>query len=119
MKPNGDMKALFMIMNAEFCEEVIDIARETGIKGATIMNVRGGIAQHATIMGITIDKEKDMIISVTDKETAEKTMAALKERAGIKTPAHTICFTIPVEKVVGLTTLDIHPDENGEENDEG
>ena len=109
MKTNGDIKALFMIMNAEFCEEVMEIAREAGIKGATIMNVRGGSAQHATILGITVDKEKDMIISITDKETAEKTMATLKERAGIKTPAHTICFTIPVEKVVGLTSLSIHP----------
>ena len=111
METNGNMKALFMIMNAGLCEEVMDIVREAGIKGATILSVRGGSAQHETILGITVDTEKDLIISITDKETAEKAMAAIKEKAGIKTPAHTVCFTIPVEKVVGLTTLDMHSDE--------
>ena len=100
---SSNIKALIMIVNAGFGEEVIEIAREAGIKGATILNARGEGSQHESFMGITIDTEKEMIFSVIDKDGAENVMAVLKEKAGIKTPAHCICFTLPIEKVTGIT----------------
>ena len=102
MESTGDMKALFIIVNAGFAEDVIQVAREAGIKGATILNVRGEGAHHESFMGITVDTEKEMILSITDEGTAGSAMTAVKEKAGINTPAHSVCFTMPVEKVVGL-----------------
>jgi hypothetical protein len=49
-------------------------------------------------MGITVDEEKEMIICLVDEPIDEKVMTAIKEKAGIKTAAHSICFTMPVEK---------------------
>ena len=96
------MKVLFMVTNAGFAEDVIEIAREQGVKGATILNARGEGSHHESIFGITLDTEKEMVFSLTDEKTAEKAMSAIKEKAGIKTPAHCICFTMPVDKTVGL-----------------
>lgn len=102
MEQNGGMKALFMIVNAGFAQDVIEIAREAGVRGATILNARGESGRHELFMGITVDSEKEMILSIVDGETADKTMAVVKAKAGIKTPAHSVCFTMPVEKMVGV-----------------
>jgi nitrogen regulatory protein PII len=96
-------KALFIVVNAGFAEDVLAIARETGVVGATILNVRGEGARRESILGITVDTEKEMVLSIVDEATAGKAMAAIKERAGIKTPAHSFCFTRPVEEVVGIS----------------
>jgi len=96
------MKALFIVVNAGFVEEVIKVAREAGIMGATILHARGEGAHHELFMGISVDTEKEIIVSIADEDTAEKAMAAIKEKAGINTPAHSISFTLPVEKTVGI-----------------
>ena len=96
------MKLLIIIINAGFVDEVMEIAREAGIKGGTILNARGAGEHFHSFMGITVDAEKEMIMSVADETAADKAMAGIKEKAGIKTPAHGVCFTLPVEKWVGL-----------------
>jgi len=104
MENPDDLKALFVIVNAGFAEDVIETAREAGVTGATIFNARGEGHHHEMFMGITVDTEKELILSITEKAAAEKAMAAIREKAGIKTPAHSICFTMPVEKMIGITT---------------
>ena len=94
-----NLKALFIIINAGFAEEIVDITREAGAGGATIINARGEGPKHQTIMGITIDSEKEMVLSVVNVNTAAKIMKAVKEKAGIGTPAHGVCFFMPVEKM--------------------
>ena len=106
MENSSNMKALFMIVNAGFAEEVIETAREAGIRGATILNARGEGAHHESFLGITMDTEKEMIWCITDENTAEKAMAAVGEKAGIKTPAHSICFTMPVDKTIGINAAE-------------
>jgi len=102
---NKHLKALFMVVNAGFAEDVIEIAREEGVKGATIFNARGEGSHHESFLGITVDTEKEMVFCITDEHTAEKAMESVKDKAGIKTAAHCICFTMPVEKTVGLTDI--------------
>lgn len=96
------MKALFIVINAGFADNIIDILYATGARGATILNARGEGKQHKLFMGITIDSEKEMILCVTDEGTAEKAMLAIKEKVGLKTPAHSVCFTMPVDQIVGI-----------------
>ena len=97
-----EMKALFIIVNAGFAEDVVDITREAGVTGATIFSARGEGARHVKFMGMTVDTEKEMILSITDKASAERAMETVKEKAGFKTPAHGVCLLMPVEKVIGL-----------------
>lgn len=94
-----NMKALFIIVNAGFAEEIVDIGRTEGAGGATILNARGEGMKPQTIMGITVDSEKEMVLSVVDEKTAVKIMDAVKKKAGIGTPAHGVCFFMPVDKM--------------------
>lgn len=100
METGNNVKALFIIVNAGFADEVVEIAREAGAGGATIINARGIGSVHKSIMGITVDTEKEMVLSLVSGDVAEKIMAVIKEKAGLKSPVNGICFIMPVEKTV-------------------
>ena len=99
-----ELKALYVIVNAGFAPTVVDIARYLGATGATIINARGSVAKPKTILGITIDTEKEIVLSVVEKEVAEKIVEAVKQQAGVGTVAHGLCFFLPVE----MSTLTTH-----------
>lgn len=99
-----ELKALYIIVNAGFASEVVSIARECGSTGATIINARGSVAKPKTILGITIDTEKEIVLSVVKKDIAIKIMEQIKVKAGVGTSAHGLCFFMPVE----MSTLTIH-----------
>lgn len=107
-----ELKALYIIVNAGFASQIVDIARENGSTGATIINARGSVANPQTIFGITIDPEKEIVLSIVEKEVAFKIMQAIKEKAGVGTAAHGLCFYLPVE----MSTLLIN-EEKQNEND--
>ena len=99
-----ELKALYTIVNAGFASEVVEIARSLGATGATIINARGSVSKPKTILGITIDTEKEIVLSVVEKEVALRIAEVIKERAGVGTPAHGLCFFVPVE----MSTLTLH-----------
>lgn len=98
-----ELKALYVIVNAGFSSEVVAIARSLGSTGATIINARGSVAKPKTILGITIDTEKEIVLSVVTKDVATKVAEAVKEKIGVGTAAHGLCFFLPVE----MSTLNI------------
>jgi len=96
-----ELKALYIIVNAGFASEVVDIARQVGSSGATIINARGSVAKPKSILGITIDNEKEIVLTVVEKDVAVSIMEQVKEKAGVGTPAHGLCFFLPIE----MTTI--------------
>lgn len=105
MEETNKIKALYIVVNAGFSDEVMGIARAAGAKGATIINARGEGAMHKSIMGITIDSEKEILIILIDEATAEKIMAVIKEKAGLHSPAQGICFSIPVDRTTTINNF--------------
>ena len=103
METKADMKALYMVVNAGHSDEIMEIARAAGAPGGTIVNARGEGSQHQLIMGITVDYEREVIISIVDEITAGKIMSAIKGKAGLNTEIHGICYTMPVEKIIGIS----------------
>ncbi len=102
-----ELKALYIIVNAGFSSEIVEIAREMGAGGATILNARGSASKPKSILGITIDTEKEIVLSVVEKEIAQKIMNAVKDKAGVGTNAHGLCFYMPVE----MSTLSYNTEE--------
>lgn len=103
MEQNMNMKTLFIVVNAGFSNDVIALARKGGAHGATIINARGESAIHHMFMGITIDSEKEILLCLVEESVANRVMEILHEKAGRDTPAHSLCFTIPVDRVLGLS----------------
>lgn len=95
-------KALFIIVNAGFAEEIVEIARQEGASGATIINARGENKKKQMILGITIDSEKEVVLTVVERKVAISIMEKVKEIAGLDSPAHGVCFFMPVEKMTDI-----------------
>jgi hypothetical protein len=99
----SELRLLYLVANAGFGDDIVEIVREAGVKGATIINARGEGARHESILGITIDTEKELILCVSSAEIAEKATALIKEKAGITTPANCVCFTMKVSDSIGIS----------------
>lgn len=99
----NNMKALYIVVSTGFAEQVVEYIRSVGATGATIINARGVSSMHKEIMGISIDREKEIIITLIDSETADKIMEAVKQNTAFKSEAHGVCFTLPVIKAVGIS----------------
>lgn len=85
---------------------VMDAARAAGARGGTVVHGKGTAnAQTARIFGVTIAPEKELIYIATRRTDKDAIMSAIMQNAGPKTPAKAVCFSLPVDDVVGLTAL--------------
>ena len=109
-------EVIFAIVNAGFAEEAMDVAREQGVRGGTILNARGVTrANEAAFFGITVHHEKEILMMVVEKDIRDKVLNALYKEMGMAKQAQGIVFSLPVSDVAGLVQIDKIP-EAAEEN---
>ena len=102
MKTNNH-EVIFAIVNSGFAEDVMDIARELGVRGGTILNARGVVREDAAaFFGITLHAEKEILMMVVEKDIRDKVLNALYSRMGMANKAQGIAFSMPVSDVAGL-----------------
>ena len=82
-------EVIFVIVNAGFAEEAMDVARE----------------QEAAFFGITIQPEKEILMMVVEKDIKDKVLNALYSQMGMAKQAKGIAFSLPVSDVAGLVQL--------------
>ena len=110
MKTN-DHEVIFAIVNSGFAEDVMDIAREQGVRGGTILGGRGVAREkEAAFFGISIHAEKEILMMVVEKEIRDNVLNALYKQMGMDKKAQGITFSLPVSDVAGLVQLP-KPDE--------
>ena len=96
-------EVIFAIINSGFAEEAMDVAREQGVRGGTIINARGVAREEAAaFFGITIHAEKEILMMVVEKEIRDKVLNALYKEMGMAQKAQGIAFSLPVSDVAGL-----------------
>jgi nitrogen regulatory protein PII len=96
-------EVIFAIVNEGYAEEVMDIAREQGVRGGTILNARGVAKEDAAaFFGITLHSEKEILIMVVDKEIRDAVLNAIYKQMGMAKAAQGIAFSLPVTDVAGL-----------------
>ena len=99
-------EVIFVIVNAGFAEEAMDVARAEGVRGGTIINARGvAREQEAAFFGITIQPEKEILMMVVEKDIKEKVLNALYSQMGMAKQAKGIAFSLPVSDVAGLVQV--------------
>ena len=96
-------EVIFAIVNAGYAEEAMDVAREQGVRGGTILNARGvAKPNEAAFFGITIHHEKEILMMVVEKDIRDKVINALYKEMGMAKKAQGIVFALPVSDVAGL-----------------
>ncbi|MBR5224773.1 MAG: P-II family nitrogen regulator [Clostridia bacterium] len=102
MKTNNH-EVIFAIVNAGFAEDVMEVAREHGARGGTILSGRGVAREEATaFFGIPLHSEKEILMMVVEKDVKNNILNAIYKEMGMGKPAQGIAFTLPVSDVAGL-----------------
>ena len=104
-------EVIFAIVNSGYAEEAMEVAREQGVRGGTILGGRGVAREkEAAFFGISIHAEKEILMMVVEKEIRDNVLNALYKQMGMDKKAQGITFSLPVSDVAGLVQLP-KPDE--------
>ena len=96
-------EVIFAIVNAGFAEDVMDVARENGVRGGTILNARGVVKEDAArFFGITVHADKEILMMVVEKTIRDRVLNAIYKEMGMAKKAKGIAFSLPVSDVAGL-----------------
>ena len=100
-------EVIFVIVNAGYAEEAMDVARAEGVRGGTILNARGVAREkEAAFFGITIQPEKEILMMVVEKDIRDNVLNAIYKEMGMAKAAQGIAFSLPVSDVTGLVQLE-------------
>ncbi|NLM27282.1 MAG: P-II family nitrogen regulator [Clostridiaceae bacterium] len=99
-------KKLTVIVDRGMANDVMDIARNAGVRGGTILHGRGvGAEIETNLFGVEIEPEKELVIILTPNELVDKVVSALTEELNLDEPGKGILFIEPVEDTRGLIEL--------------
>lgn len=108
-----DMPYALITVIAEkgFSDQVMDAARSAGARGGTVVHAKGtGSSFTQKFFGVSIASEKEMIHIVTRRSDKDAIMKAILTKAGPATDAKAVTFSLPVENVVGLSSVALPED---------
>ena len=110
----SEHEVIFAIVNSGFAEDVMEVAREQGVRGGTILNARGVVREDAAaFFGITLHADKEILMMVVEKSLRDKVLNAIYTEMGMAKKAKGIAFSLPVSDVAGLAP--VQPTEEKEE----
>ena len=102
MKSN-EYEVIFTIVNSGFAEDVMEVAREKGVRGGTILNARGVVKEDAAaFFGITLHTDKEILMMVVEKSIRDEVLNAIYKEMDMAKKAKGIAFSLPVSDVAGL-----------------
>jgi len=105
-KVHSDIKheLIIAIANRGYVDKIMDVARDVGVGGGTVVHTVGtNTEKEGKFFGITVGKEKELIMMVVDKDLRTEVMKTISDEAGIHTKAKCVMFSLPVSGVAGIS----------------
>ncbi len=85
---------------------VMDAARSAGAQGGTVVNAKGtGAELTSKFFGVSIASEKELVYIVANRSDKSAIMQAIMDQAGMRTDAHAVVFSLPVDSVAGFNSI--------------
>ena len=110
MKDLTSFNVIFTIVERGKGEDIIKATHEAGAEGATVFFGRGaGIHEHRKILGIPIEPQKEIVITLIEKEKTDIILDAIVKAGKLNELGKGRAFVIEVEKMVGA----VHLEKNG------
>ena len=98
-------EVIFAIVDEGYADDVMEVAKEQGVRGGTILNARGVVNQEAAaFFGIHLHSEKEILMMVVEKDIRDNVLNAIYKEMGMAKAAHGIAFSLPVSDVAGLAS---------------
>ena len=104
MKMDEKYQLVVTIVEEGYAELAMGAAKKVGATGGTLIQGKGmGSKEAIKFLGLTIEPEKDVVLILIDKEKQKDLMKEIAKSAGLSTKGRGICFSLPVDDVVGLS----------------
>lgn len=82
---------------------VLEASVAAGARGGTVLGGRGaGINEKEKIFGVSIEPEKEIVLTLVPTERADGILDAIVQAADLNDVGRGIAFVLPVDKVVGV-----------------
>ncbi len=97
---------IITIVRQGWGDKVIEASMKAGAQGGTILMGRGvGVHEKQKILGIPIEPEKEIVLTVVYPDDSEAILKEICEACELEKPGAGIAFVVPVERVVGIAHL--------------
>lgn len=98
---------IITIVKKDLGRNIIDISKESGAEGGTIILGRGTAEQniYLNILGTDFDPEKEIIFTLVKKEDVDNVISTIYDKANLSKPGNGIAFVIDVKSHRGIAHL--------------
>lgn len=94
---------IITITEEGYSEKVMSVAKNIGATGGTVIKGSGlGNKDAIKFLGFLVEPEKDITLIVVPNAIRLKMMNAITKETGINTKGKGICFSMPIDKAIGL-----------------
>ena len=103
MKETPGNSVIWVSVAGGYSEDVVEAARSAGARGGTVMKGgRRGQEQMTQFFGISVQEEQEFVMIVVPDEKKTEVMSAINQACGLKTKAHGVVLSLPVDDAIGL-----------------
>jgi nitrogen regulatory protein PII len=103
MDNQREFDLIMTIVNRGFADQVVDATRAAGAHGGTVFYARGtGIHEVEKFFAISIQPEKEVILTIVKHEDTQTIMHSIVQAAGLSTAGKGLAFALPISDVVGI-----------------
>ncbi len=90
------------IVKKGWAERVVEASRRAGAEGGTILMGRGtGIHEMQTLLGLPIEPEKEIVLTIVNPEQTDTVLDVILEGAELEKPGMGIAFVVTLQRVAG------------------
>lgn len=94
---------IFVAAEQGYSEDIIAAARTAGARGGTVIRGRRSGSESAmTLLGVATQEEQEFTMIIVDRDKRAAVMQAISSACGLKTEAHGMVISLPVEAALGL-----------------
>ncbi len=102
-----NISLIVTIVRKGWGDTVLGASMKAGAHGGTIMYGRGsGIHEKQKLLGIPIEPEKEIVLTVTYSDRTESILAEIVRASDLGKPGMGIAFVLPISRIVGVAHLE-------------
>ncbi|MCL2529132.1 MAG: P-II family nitrogen regulator [Coriobacteriia bacterium] len=99
----ANYKLIVTIVTKGKGNKVVDIAHDAGARGSTILFGHGAAVQ--LLLGIKVDPEKDIVLTIIEDFKAQKVLSAISSKMELESPHKGLAFMLAVDQVIGINSV--------------
>ncbi len=100
---NTNISLIVSIVRKGWGSSVLQASVKAGARGGTVLSGRGaGIHERDTIFGVSIEPEKEIVLTLVFAEQIDTILPKIVEAAELNEMGRGIAFVVPVDQIAGV-----------------